>query len=79
MAPCPDRLIGKEDHVFATTEGSYLEDSALRRRYYAAPKAAGIRHLRFHDLGHTFGTLAVQCYRPQMSRSTWAVPTSPPR
>ena len=32
----------------------------MRRRYYSALKAAGIAHLRFHDLRHTFGTLAVQ-------------------
>jgi integrase len=37
-----------------------MDDSALRRRYYAALQAAGVEHLRFHDLRHTFGTLAVQ-------------------
>ncbi len=46
--------------VFPSPEGGYLEDSALRRRYYKALEAAGIEHLRFHDLRHTFGTLAVQ-------------------
>ncbi|MFL5877791.1 MAG: tyrosine-type recombinase/integrase [Solirubrobacteraceae bacterium] len=40
--------------------GRLYDDSALRRRYYAALRAADIEHLRFHDLRHTFGTLAVQ-------------------
>lgn len=60
--PARQRLTGEEDLVFGTPEGGYLEDSALRRRYYAALKAAGLRHLRFHDLRHTFGTLAVQVF-----------------
>ena len=36
--------------------GGYLDGSALRRRYTAALKRAGLRPLRFHDLRHTFGT-----------------------
>jgi integrase len=32
---------------------------ALRRRYLKAQKAAGLRPLRFHDLRHTFGSLAI--------------------
>jgi len=39
-----------------------VEDSALRRRFYAALKQAKIKHLRFHDLRHSFGTLAVQVF-----------------
>jgi integrase len=50
----PDEL------VFPNPTGGFLEDSALRRRYYRALKQAKIKHLRFHDLRHTFGTLAVQ-------------------
>lgn len=51
---------GADELVFPNPTGGFLEDSALRRRYYNALKAAGIAHLRFHDLRHTFGTLAVQ-------------------
>ena len=54
------RFTGENDLVFPSPEGSFLEDSALRRRYYKALEKAGITHLRFHDLRHTFGTLAVQ-------------------
>ena len=35
---------------------SYVDGSALRRRYRAALDRAGLRPLRFHDLRHTFGT-----------------------
>jgi integrase len=45
-----------DDLVFVGVGGSYLDGSALRRRYEVAVKAAGIRRLRFHDLRHTFGT-----------------------
>ena len=44
------------DLVFAGIVGSYLDGSALRRRYKVALSVAGLRALRFHDLRHTFGT-----------------------
>ena len=48
--------IGDDDLVFAGEAGGYLDGSALRRRYKARARAAGLRPLRFHDLRHTFGT-----------------------
>ncbi|HET9719492.1 MAG TPA: tyrosine-type recombinase/integrase [Solirubrobacteraceae bacterium] len=48
--------VGEDDLVFCGETGSYLDGSALRRRYKLALKAAGLRQLRFHDLRHTFGT-----------------------
>jgi integrase len=57
-----DRDIGDDDLVFVSPAGEYLEDSALRRRFYGALEAAKIKHLRFHDLRHSFGTLAVQVF-----------------
>lgn len=45
-----------DDLVFVGQWGGYLDGSALRRRYDAALKRAGLRRLRFHDLPHVFGT-----------------------
>jgi integrase len=51
-----ERFTGDDDLVFPGVAGSYLDASALRRRYEAAIKRSGLRRLRFHDLRHTFGT-----------------------
>ncbi len=48
--------VGDDDLVFVGETGSYLDGSALRRRYGTALARAGLRSLRFHDLRHTFGT-----------------------
>jgi len=48
-----------DDLVFVGEVGGYLDGSALRRRYTAALKRAGLRPLRFHDLRHTFGTTMI--------------------
>lgn len=50
---------GPDELVFPGTGGGYLDASALRRRYARAQMAAGLRQLRFHDLRHTFGSLAI--------------------
>jgi integrase len=49
-------LAGEDDLVFVGELGTYLDGSALRRRYEKALERAGLRRLRFHDLRHTFGT-----------------------
>ena len=49
-------FVDEDDLVFPGELGDYLDGSALRRRYTAALKRAGLRQLRFHDLRHTFGT-----------------------
>jgi integrase len=53
------------DLMFCSRAGEHLDASALRCRYKAARDAAiaqnpGMPSLRFHDLRHTFGTLAAQ-------------------
>jgi integrase len=52
-------LTAEDDLVFPGDQGGYLDASALRRRYVKAQKAAGLKQLRFHDLRHTFGSLAI--------------------
>ena len=51
-----ENWVGDDDLVFGGEFGSYLDSSALRRRYKEALGRAGLRPLRFHDLRHTFGT-----------------------
>jgi integrase len=51
---------GDDDLVFPGDFGTYLDASALRRRFITAQERAGLRQIRFHDLRHTFGTLAVR-------------------
>ncbi len=59
------RLKARERHtqpknpVFAGEDGEPIDGSALRRRYVADLDRAGLRFLRFHDLRHTFGSLAI--------------------
>jgi integrase len=54
-----DSFVGDDDLVFAEDDGTWLNDDRLRRRYETAMKTAGLRRLRFHDLRHTFGSLAI--------------------
>jgi integrase len=56
---------GPEDLVFAGRGGGYLDSSALRRRFKRARDAAGLRPLRFHDLRHTFGSVAIRTVDPR--------------
>jgi integrase len=51
---------GDEDFVFGGELGGCQDATSLRHRYKAALVRAGLRPLRFHDLRHTFGTLAVR-------------------
>jgi integrase len=48
-----------DDLVFPGEAGGFLDDSAMRRRYHVACEVARLERLRFHDLRHTFGSLAI--------------------
>lgn len=54
------RFTEREDFVFCRPDGGCVDRSAARRRFVAAQKAAGLRVRRFHDLRHTFGSLAIR-------------------
>ena len=54
-----DAFTAKGELVFVSREGTHVDGSALRRRYHSTLDAAGLRRLRFHDLRHTFGSLAI--------------------
>ena len=47
--------------VFIGMGGEHLDDSALRRRFQKALDRAYL-NIRFRDLRHTFGTIAVQAF-----------------
>ena len=49
----------KNNLVFVSRTDDHVDGSALRRRYIATLEAAGLPRLRFHDLRHTFGSLAI--------------------
>ena len=49
-----------DDLIFPGITGAPQDGNSLRLRYKKALAVAGLRGLRFHDLRHTFGTLAVR-------------------
>jgi integrase len=53
-------FVGRSDFVFVRPDGGSLDRSAVRHRFVAAQKAAGVRVRRFHDLRHTFGSIAIR-------------------
>lgn len=64
-----DLFIEADGLVFCTPLGSWLNEGELRRRFYTALVGAGLGDRRktekpmvFHDLCHSFGTLAVQVW-----------------
>jgi len=50
----------RKDFVFCRPSGGPLDRSGVRKRFIRAQEAANVRTRRFHDLRHTFGSLAIQ-------------------
>lgn len=55
----------RTDYVFCRPDGGPLDRSAVRTRFVRAQKAASVRVRRFHDLRHSFGSLAIPKVRPR--------------
>ena len=54
------RFTARTDHVFCRPDGGPLDRTAVRKRFICAQEKAGVRVRRFHDLRHTFGSLAIR-------------------
>jgi integrase len=50
----------RDDLVFCSRDGKPLSPTGLRKRFHRTRDAAGLRPLRFHDLRHAFGSIAVR-------------------
>src|SRR3954464_12698325 len=50
------RWTSDDDLVFPGATGTFMDASAMYRRFVSAAARAGLGRLRFHDLRHTFGT-----------------------
>jgi integrase len=59
---------GEDDPVFTHPRGTGLplDGSAVSRRFQLALRRAQVRHVRFHDLRHTFGTMMARDPRVSM-------------
>ncbi len=66
-----DTFTGPDELVFVGGQGEPLDGSALRRRYKAAQKRARLRPIRFHDLRHSFGTVAANAARSGHELQEW--------
>ncbi|HEU4461040.1 MAG TPA: site-specific integrase [Solirubrobacterales bacterium] len=54
------RFTSHTDYVFRRPDDAPLDRSAVRSRFIRAQEQAGVRVRRFHDLRHTFSSLAIQ-------------------
>lgn len=59
-----------DELVFVNEVGKVVDYDAVWRRYRATQKQAGLRPLRFHDLRHSFGMMAVRQF-PITDVQTW--------
>jgi integrase len=60
-----EHSLGPRDLVFLGRGRTHVDAKALRRRFHAALKKAGLEQVRLHDLRHTFGTIMVSRVDPR--------------
>ncbi len=66
-----DRYTADSDLVFPDWKGEPQYHADLRARFYAALERGELKRIRFHDLRHTFGTVAAAAGRPLTSIQEW--------
>jgi len=66
-----EQFTGRDDFVFVNDDGGPLDGSAVRRRFVAAVKSTKLRPLRFHDLRHSFGTIAANASLSTRELQAW--------
>ena len=71
-----ERFTGRDDLVFCSAVGGYLDPSAVRAAT-AAPRTPPACDLRFHDLRHSFGSLVIREFDRFRSSRSWATRRSP--
>jgi integrase len=59
-----EHFTGDDDLVFVNAVGGFVDNWSLRKRYYQAIIKAGLRRVRFHDLRHAFGSMAIRKLDP---------------
>lgn len=55
------RLMSLDDLVFCSADGTPLDPHVVSHSFSRIAERAGLGHVRFHDLRHTFATLALRC------------------
>src|SRR3954452_18068550 len=66
------RWRAENDLVFAhPATGHVLDSSKLRKRFYVALDRAGVHHITFHGLRHTFGTQMAAAGAPMRAIQEW--------
>ena len=57
-----EHFTDEQDLVFPNVVGEVENDTLMRRRYFRALERAGVPAVRFHDLRHMFGSMAVKVF-----------------
>jgi integrase len=63
-----DDFTSEDDYVVCNRWGRRLDPSALRRRYYLACEAAGLRRVKLHGLRHAAGSILARTADPVFVR-----------